>query len=286
MDTIAYTGASGQLGRALGEVFPNGFGLTRKDFDFVKDSPQKITKVLKKIKSNYLIHLGAYTKVDACEKEVGLAYESNSFGTLKIALACREVGCKLIYISSDYVFDGNKKEPYTEYDEPYPLSVYGKSKLLGEMFVEKVMPHRMWYIIRTSWIFGPSLKSKNFVDTILKLSETKEELRIINDQIGSPTYTLHLAEGIKELLSVHAHPGIYHITNSGTASWYKFAKRILYYSGVRINTKVIPISTKEYPTLAKRPSYSVLSNERYKLFCSPLPSWSTGLRQYLKEVRR
>lgn len=228
-------------------------------------------------KADMVIHCAAYTDVDGCELNPEKAFLVNSLGTQNLVLACREKNIPLTYISTDYVFDGNSKTPYLESDRTNPLSIYGKSKLAGEEAVKNHLDK--FFIIRTSWLYG--IKGRNFVTTILNLAGKQKELRIVNDQTGSPTFTKDLAEGIKELVE-SPYYGIYHVTNQGTCSWFEFSKIILEYSGLK-DVIVNPISTKELNRPAPRPNFSVLDNNFYRLRgFKMLRNFKESLAEYLR----
>jgi len=292
---ILVTGSDGQLGRALQEVLPKEdcFFMTRQDFDITdeKQTVQQITDVRPEI----VIHTAAYTDVDGCEKNPELAERINVIGTENVAKACQRVAAIMFYISTDYVFDGRKGVPYQEKDEPHPLSIYGKTKLKGEEVAKKLPKY---FIIRTAWLFGPTSslnklgasrgkRRENFVQTILGLAKEKKEIKVVNDQIGCPTYALDLAKAIWQLIQRQAtsdqRTGIYHITNSGSCSWYEFAKEIIELKGLK--TKVIPIASEEWqkikPNSAKRPKYSVLDCSKIKKLGIKMPPWQEALKKYL-----
>ncbi len=301
---ILITGACGMLGRDLVEVLSKEHEVVGLDIrgqisdiryqkcikaDITKK--EEIIKVICDEKPEVVIHAAAYTDVDGCEKNEDLAYRINGTGTQNVALACKECKAVMAYISTDFVFDGEKKEPYLESDEPYPLNVYGKSKLEGERHISSLL--EKYFIIRTSWLFGEH--RKNFVDTILKLAQEKKKLRVVNDQIGSPTYTKDLAHAIKRLFNVthnssfitHNLFGIYHISNSGSCSWYEFAQEIIRISDIRCqmsDIKLLPIPSEESNRPARRPKFSVLNNSHYiETVGKSLRPWQEALKEYLKE---
>ena len=227
-----------------------------------------------------IIHCAAYTNVDRAEDEPNQALLLNAQGTQNVVTATRTHDCLFVYISTDYVFDGTKETPYTEQDSPNPISVYGATKLKGEDFAQT---HPRWLILRTSWLFGPG--GKNFVRTILSLGKQKDTLEVVNDQIGSPTYTLHLAQAIREVLGVYFDKGltygIYHITNSLVCSWFAFAKAIV--ENAKLGTIVTPITSEKLTRRAKRPRNSVLSNEKFHaLMGHYLPTWRTAVAEYME----
>jgi dTDP-4-dehydrorhamnose reductase len=255
-------GAGGMLGSDLCKAFPEAVKFTHKDLDIT--SRKQVLEAIREINPDVVINAAAYTDVDGCEDNQELAYEVNGDGPGNIAEACSIVGAKLVHFSTDYVFDGSKKE-YTESATPNPINVYGHSKLLGEKKItENVDDFR---IIRISWLFGTH--GKNFVDTMLKLSREMDTVKVVNDQFGKPTYTVDLAAKVKEIIGLE--PGIYHITNDGICSWYEFASSII--------DNVIPCTSEEFPRKAKRPKYSVLANTKTE----PMRHWKEALKDYLKE---
>ena len=272
---IALTGSDGMLGHDIRKVFRDVelINFTFHDFD-ITDLDTTLSAI-KEASPDYLIHPAAYTDVDGCEKDPETAYLVNAVGTKNVTTACEEIGCPVLYISTDYVFDGTKEEPYMESDEPNPLNEYGLSKLNGERFVSSLTDS--FYIVRTSWLYGKS--GKNFVETISRLLSDRDEIRVINDQTGSPTYTLDLALKLRELIGKGY--GTYHITNSSKCSWYEFALEIA--AVQQSNTKIIPITSDEYGQPARRPSYSVLANTRLKQeSIKELRSWKEALREYMR----
>lgn len=271
---IALTGSDGMLGQDIQKVFTDVelINFTLNDFDIT--DPGKTLSAIKEAKPDYLIHPAAYTDVDGCENDHLTAYRINAVGTKNVTLACKEIDCPVIYISTDYVFDGLKKEPYIESDIPNPVNEYGLSKLRGEQFVSSLTDS--FYIVRTSWLYGKN--GKNFVETISRLLLEKDEISVIKDQIGSPTYTYDLAIKLRELIGKGY--GTYHITNSSKCSWYEFALGIAALK--QSETKIIPITSNEYKLPARRPSYSVLANTMLKQAgIKELRSWKEALREYM-----
>ncbi|MQY69334.1 MAG: dTDP-4-dehydrorhamnose reductase [Firmicutes bacterium] len=247
---------------------------------------EEIIKVIRDEKPEIVIHAAAYTDVDGCEKNEDLTYRVNSTGTQNVALACKECKAIIAYISTDFVFDGEKKEPYLESDKLNPLSVYGESKLAGERHISLLLDR--YFIIRTSWLFGKH--GRNFVNTILKLAQEKKELRVVNDQVGAPTYTKDLAHAISKLINLthnsslitHNLFGIYHISNSGSCSWYEFAQEILRVTSYKL--RVTSVSSEELNRPARRPKFSVLDNSHYiKTVGKSLRPWQEALREYLQK---
>ena len=279
---ILVTGSTGMLGKALVQVLSRKhdvIGVCSKDFD-IRDG-NAVMAALRAQAPQLVVHLAAYTDVDGCEEHPLLAQETNAAGTESVAQACAEIGATLLYISTDYVFDGKQTEPYTEDDRPNPINVYGSSKWLGEKHLQALLDR--FFIVRTSWLFGPW--GKNFVRTILRLAGQQQTLRVVSDQLGSPTYTRHLASKLSELLETEAY-GIYHVTGSGSCSWFEFAQNIVDVWPMA-GVKVVPISSGECGRPARRPTNSVLENRRLSLLHTGfLPHWKAGLASYLEEIRR
>ena len=271
---IALTGSDGMLGHDIQRVFTDVelINFTLNDFD-VTDL-DKTLSAIKQANPDYLIHPAAYTDVDGCEKHPETAYRVNAVGAKNVTTACEEIGCPVIYISTDYVFDGTKEEPYLETDLPNPLNEYGLSKLNGERFVSSLTDS--FYVVRTSWLYGKS--GKNFVETISRLLSERDEIKVVNDQTGSPTYTYDLALKLRELIGKDY--GTYHITNSLKCSWYEFALEIA--AVKQSNTKIIPVTSDEYKLPARRPAHSVLANAKLKQAgIKELRSWKEALREYM-----
>jgi len=275
---ILITGAEGQLGRDLVAtlVFNHDvFGMGRAELDIT--NIQQARSVIHDVKPDVIIHAAAYTAVDLAEEEEDQAYQVNAYGTRNVAVACEEVGAKFCYISTDYVFDGRGDRPYREYDNTNPQSVYGKSKRAGELLAQSLTSR--YFIVRTSWVFG--IHGQNFVKTMLKLAETKRQLKVVHDQIGSPTYAKDLAKFLSELVVTEKY-GIYHASNTGICSWYEFAKTIFEYSS--INIQVDPCTTEEFPRPAPRPKYSVLDHMSIRTNgFKDLRPWQEALREFLVE---
>lgn len=297
---ILITGACGMLGRDLVEVLSEGQELYLLDEETFSPSlssrfstltlditdSAKTYREVTRINPDIVIHSAAYTDVDGCETNRDLAFRVNALGTRNIVLACQRFDTELLYISTDFVFNGEKGEPYLEFDRPDPQSIYAKSKYWGELYIESLL--NRFYIVRSSWLFGKN--GKNFVDAILKLAKEKKEIEVVNDQIGSPTYTKDLSRAIGQLIGTERKDsstrtslyGIWHITNSGQCSWYEFAREILQDSGVRVK----PITSDELNRAARRPKFSVLENGVWKLQgWKPLRHWKEALKDYLKEIR-
>jgi len=277
---ILVIGAKGMLGRDLVTVLQADLpkdevvGWDIEEIDIQKEE-ETVTKV-EKLRPDIVIHLAAYTDVDACELDEGKAFAVNAQGTEHVAVAVSRCRAKMVYLSTDYVFDGNKREPYLESDSPHPLNVYGRSKLQGEQHVQAWAKEAL--IIRTQWLYGRY--GKNFVGSILRQAREKKVLSIVNDQIGSPTYAADLSKAIFVLIQANA-CGIFHVANSGLCTWCAFGQTILKLSGVN-RVKVIPISSGELGRPAARPSYSVLSCQKLKKETGlTMRPWSEALKDYL-----
>lgn len=276
---VLVTGANGQLGHdiclKLKEQNIEHIGACRNDFDLLdKDS---IYNFIKAYMPNVIIHAAAYTAVDKAEIEKDTCLAINADATGYIADICKEIDAKLIYISTDYVFDGTKKTPYETTDVTNPINFYGETKLLGEENIKKLMSK--YFIVRTSWVFG--INGNNFVKTMLKLARANKELSVVCNQIGSPTYTEDLAQLICSMCKTEKY-GTYHASNTGVCSWAEFAGKIMEYSG---NDTIINDIT-HYETLAKRPENSVLSNKSLiDGGFETLPLWTDALKRYIKELK-
>ena len=258
-------GAPGMLGHSLQEVFPNAHFFGHRNIDITDEDA--IKKLIKRERPAIVINAAAYTDVDGCEDNRVYAFAVNGNGPGYIAQACAEVDATLVHFSTDYIFDGTRKE-YREDDRPNPINKYGESKLLGEVSVAKNLEN--YRIVRTSWLYGSH--GKNFVDTILALSHQIPLVRVVNDQVGKPTYTVDLANKVPLIISCD--PGIYHITNEGQCSWYEFASAFI--------PNATPCSTEEFPRKAKRPAYSVLTNTK----TPPLRHWKEAVQEYIQMKER
>ncbi|MFH1778086.1 MAG: dTDP-4-dehydrorhamnose reductase [Candidatus Omnitrophota bacterium] len=286
---ILITGAQGMLGQMLQNVFSNNYqvlGLDIQGGNIIADISKK-DDVIKEIiiaRPDYIIHTAAFTDVDECEKDITKAYLINRKGTKYVSLAAAEINAVLIYLSTDYVFDGNKTSAYIEDDLPNPINAYGRTKLAGEKAVQQNLDK--YFIVRTSWLYGNH--GKNFVSAILSKAKSTRTIKVVTDQIGAPTYSLDLAEAINELIAIYETRqndkklfGIYNITNSGFCTWYDFAKEIVNYLKIR-QVKIIPITSQDLGRPALRPKNSRLDNTKYnRLSNKPLPSWEKALESYL-----
>jgi dTDP-4-dehydrorhamnose reductase len=262
------------LGHDITRVFSGHevIAYSRKDFN-ITDLDQSLSAI-RQTRPDFLIHSAAYTDVDGSELDPEKAYRVNGIGTRNVTMACEEIKCPIIYVSSDYVFDGTKKLPYNEWDTTSPVNKYGRSKLMGERFVSSLT--NRFFIVRTSWLYGK--KGKNFVDTIIKLLSDRESIDVVNDQTGSPTYTLDLAVKLMELIGKGY--GTYHITNSSKCTWYEFAAEIAKFRQSR--TIIRPITSDQFKRPAKRPRFSALDNKMLRLEgLSLLRPWQDALHDYL-----
>lgn len=291
MTKILLTGNTGQVGwelqrslMCLGEVVPVGRNspIPAQRMDLA--DPESICRIIREVKPDLVVNAAAYTAVDKAEVEPELAQAVNGTAPGILAEEAKRLGAALVHYSTDYVFDGTNPTPYTEQDQPSPINVYGKTKLAGEKAIQAVgVPH---LILRTSWIYG--LRGKNFLLTMLKLSQEREELKIVNDQFGAPTWSRMIAAATAQILAT-ANPnpvdflgqkgGLYHLTAQGQTSWYGFTKSIFELKPAdRTLQRLIPIPSAEYQTAAARPTFSVLDNrkalEQFKL---QLPNWQTTL---------
>ena len=260
MKRVLVTGANGQLGKSIHRVAPDYPELKFVFTDVVEldiTNNEEVNTFFESNAFDYCINCAAYTAVDKAEKEVEKAYLINATAVKNLAEGCQTTGTVLIHISTDFVFDGTKRTPYTEEDTPNPLSVYGKSKLKGEEYIQEICERH--FIVRTSWLY--SEYGNNFVKTMLRLAETRKQISVVNDQIGSPTYAGDLAEfSLKVISSGSTAYGLYHYSNLGAISWYDFAVEI--FKQHKKEVRVVPIPTSSYPTAAKRPPFSVLDLQR------------------------
>ncbi|WP_226000453.1 dTDP-4-dehydrorhamnose reductase [Paenibacillus sp. BJ-4] len=282
---VLVTGASGQLGKDVVKVFQEQghdvLGYDREQLDIT--DLQQTVNIVGQYQPDAVIHCAAYTAVDAAETDVDGAYQVNAAGTRNVALAVEKVGAKLVYISTDYVFDGIAEQPYHEYDNTNPQSIYGKSKRAGEILAQTLSSR--YFIVRTSWVYG--LHGNNFVKTMLKLGQEKPHLQVVNDQKGSPTYTVDLARFLAELVQTEKY-GVYHASNSGTCTWYEFTQAIFQDAaellGAKMTAKLDPCSTEQFPRPAARPCNSVMEHIAIRTNgLNDLRDWREGLQDFLKE---
>lgn len=289
MKKILVTGCNGQLGRAIRNEYANedvtfintdvveADGVTALDISDI----DAVLSLVREAKPDVIINCAAHTNVDACEKEWDLAYKINAIGPRNLSIAATEVDAKMIHVSTDYVFEGNGTKPYTEFDAPNPVSAYGKTKLEGEKFVQQFA--KKFFIFRTAWLYGDG---KNFVKTMLRLSETHEEVSVVCDQLGSPTSAVELARAIKYFEGTEDY-GVFHATCEGDTNWADFTEEIFARTGK--STKVNHVTSEQYaqmnPASAKRPAYSILENYMMKLTSDyKMADWKDALDEYLKNM--
>lgn len=274
--TVLITGANGQLGKELQRY------LTEQHVDFVAADVSElditnellVNQFITELKPTVIYHCAAYTAVDAAEDEgKDLCRLINVDGTRYLASAAQMVGAKMVYISTDYVFDGTKQEEYTVNDAPNPQSEYGLTKYEGEEAVRELVEQH--YIIRTSWVYGEF--GKNFVFTMQNLAKTRDTLTVVSDQVGRPTWTKTLAEFMVHLIDVEAEYGTYHLSNDNSCSWYEFAKEIL----KDTNVNVLPVTSDAYPQKANRPKHSVMDLSKSKATGFNIPTWQEALAEFL-----
>ncbi|WP_199624236.1 dTDP-4-dehydrorhamnose reductase [Paenibacillus alkalitolerans] len=276
---VLITGSHGQLGRDV----VNAFSPTCTVFAFGRDeldiaNTEQVNEKISAVKPDIIIHCAAYTAVDLAETETDKAYQVNAIGTRNVTVAAENVGAKICYISTDYVFDGKGTSPYKEYDSTNPQGVYGRSKWAGEQLVQSLSTK--YFIVRTSWVFGKH--GQNFVKTMLKFGREKGSLKVVNDQIGSPTYTVDLAAFLSELVFTEKY-GIYHASNSDICSWFDFAKEI--FTQARVTVDLNPCKTEEFPRPAPRPAYSVMDHMAIRTNgFKDLPPWQDALKRFLREI--
>ncbi|MGV2939595.1 dTDP-4-dehydrorhamnose reductase [Mesobacillus sp. LC4] len=279
---ILVTGSTGQLGYdVVKEGFKRGLnmvGVGSNELDITNKA--EVLDYVNKLKPDAIIHCAAYTAVDKAEDDRSICWNVNVEGTYNLAKVANDINAKFMYISTDYVFSGKGATPFNETDEPNPIGYYGETKYHGEQKVQSLLDK--WFIIRISWVFGTN--GNNFVKTMLRLAESRNELNVVGDQVGSPTYTFDLARLLIDMVQSDKY-GIYHVTNEGYCSWAEFAKEIFRQAGHGV--KVHSISSEEYPTKAIRPQNSRLSKQ--KLVDNgfrPLPKWQDALEHYLNEIKK
>ncbi len=290
-------GSGGMLGTDLCKELKEAYDVTCADlvnagadaaapfFECDITDKASVGKLIDTVRPRIVLHLAAWTDVDGCELDRERAFRINASGVANVATACADSGAALLYISTDFVFDGRKKEPYRENDATGPLNIYAESKLAGEEAVRKGLER--YYIVRTSWLYGKN--GKNFVDAIIAKSLAEPELKVVNDQVGSPTYTADLAKAIHVLIDKifterigSRGTGIYHISNTGSVSWYDYAVEILKLAGS--TAKVIPISSEQLARPAKRPAMSVMDTSKFTAFTGyEMRNWKDALKEYMMQ---
>lgn len=276
---VLVTGVRGQLGYdVVNELEKRGHtavGVDVQEMDIT--DARAVRRVLTETCPDGVIHCAAYTAVDAAEDNVELCRQVNAVGTENVAAVCKDLGCKLMYISTDYVFNGQGTRPWEPDDEREPLNVYGQTKYEGELAVEQL---EKYFIVRIAWVFG--VNGKNFIKTMLNLGRTRDSLTVVDDQIGSPTYTYDLARLLVDMIETEKY-GRYHATNEGLCTWYEFACEIFKQAGIQV--KVTPVASDQYPAKAKRPMNSRM--DKSKLTANgfrPLPPWQDALGRYLEAI--
>jgi dTDP-4-dehydrorhamnose reductase len=284
--TILVTGASGQLGKetilALQADGVRCVALGRDDVDFSR--PEKVAGAIADYAADWVINCAAYTKVDEAEEERELAFTINSDAARAVAEGVKRSGGRLLHVSTDFIFSGEQSHPYEEDDVTAPLGVYGKSKLAGERAVREVMPEAV--ILRTAWVYG--VHGHNFVKTMLRLAAERKELRVVDDQVGTPSWTADIVRAMRRLIDVEA-VGTYQFTNEGVASWYDFAYEIVAFakqSGMPVVAeRISPISTEDFPLPAKRPAYSVMSKAKIRSVLNyRIPHWRDSLHAMVNQL--
>ncbi|MBD7968894.1 dTDP-4-dehydrorhamnose reductase [Paenibacillus gallinarum] len=284
---VLVTGAAGQLGKDIVLLLQSKdcevLACDRNILDITDE--EQCQSVVSEFMPDVIIHSAAYTAVDAAESDVEGAYKVNAIGSRNLAVAAEKVQAKIVYISTDYVFNGQSDEPYQEYDNTDPKSIYGKSKRAGEVLTQTLSTR--YFIVRTSWVYG--LHGNNFVKTMLKLGQEKPLLQVVNDQKGSPTYTVDLAAFLFDLIQTEKY-GVYHASNSGSCTWYEFTKAILEDAkdilSIHVTASLEPCGTEQFPRPAPRPQNSVMEHLSIQTNgFTDLQPWRDGLRSFLKQLR-
>jgi dTDP-4-dehydrorhamnose reductase len=283
---VLVTGATGQLGSEVA----TGFGRSgheviapaRRELDF--SYPEQVAESVRDLQADWVINCAAYTQVDKAESDAQQAIIVNRDSPEQLARAVADYGGRMLQVSTDFIFDGAQHRPYSETDPPNPLGIYGRSKLEGEQAVQRVLPDAV--VLRTAWVYG--VYGHNFVKTMLRMATAGKPLRVVNDQVGTPTWATDIAATIAALVAGGA-TGVFNFTNAGETSWHGFASAILdegAKTGFDINTEtVVPIPTSDYPTPATRPAYSVLNTEKIRpLLPGPIPDWRDSLKKMLQEL--
>jgi dTDP-4-dehydrorhamnose reductase len=296
MRRILLIGAAGQVGQELQKTLPGEvISVTRDGLDLTQSD--RIRHLIQETQPALIVNAAAYTAVDQAETEIELAKAINAEAPTVMAEAAQQIGASLIHISTDYVFDGRKNTPYTETDPPNPIGAYGRSKLLGEQGIQQIAERSplSYAILRTAWVYGAQGKG-NFVKTMLRLGADRPEVRVVADQVGTPTWSAEIARAIAALVPHFLDPveqtapsGIYHFSNSGITSWYDFAVAIFEEAeaiGFPLKLqRVVPITTPEFPTPTQRPAYSALACQKiWAMLNAPAPHWRQSLRQMLTEL--
>jgi dTDP-4-dehydrorhamnose reductase len=281
---VLLIGANGQLGTDMNRLFQAAgdtiFPFTHAQLDVCSES--RVAEVLSETKPDVVLNTAAYHRVEECEKKSDLAFQVNGTAAMHLAIACQKVGATLVHFSTDYVFGGYAKNtPYEETDRPAPLNVYGASKLLGEYLIPAYTDR--YFVVRVCGLYGvagSSGKGGNFVETMLKKALAGDAIRVVDDQVLTPTYTVDLAEAVRKLILTGKF-GLYHLSSEGECSWYEFTRHIFESAGIQ--SKLLPIKSAEFASAVKRPSYSVLSKAKVRALGLSLPSWKDALPRYLKQ---
>ncbi len=276
---VVLVGAQGMLGTDLQWAFQAQDVVSLSKAQLLIDHLDDVRACIRQEQPDLIINAAAYTNVDACENNVEDAYRVNAVGPRNLAVAAQEAGAALVHFSTDYVFAGDATEPQREFDPVGPTSIYGKSKLAGERLVQSLCPRH--YILRTSWLYG--VHGRNFVSTMLQLGQKQDVVRVVDDQMGSPTYTVDLANAVSQLVQ-KPYYGIYHLSNQGVCTWHQFAKDI--FQAAQLDVRVEAMSSTELARPAKRPSYSVLDNQMWRLNgFAPLRPYRAALQDYLAQYQ-
>lgn len=280
---VLVTGVKGQLGydvvRELQSRGHEAIGVDIEEMDITDETA--VSRVMEETAPEAVIHCSAFTAVDRAEEERELCYKVNVEGTENIAKMCQKLGCKMLYLSTDYIFSGEGQRPWEPEDTPSPLNAYGQSKYQGEVALRQYVDK--YFIVRISWVFG--INGNNFIKTMLRLGKENGAVKVVDDQIGSPTYTFDLAKLLVDMIETEQY-GAYHVTNEGICSWYEFAKEIFQEANMKEVT-VIPVSSEEFPVKAKRPKNSRMSKEKLvQNGFSLLPSWQDAVKRYIKELKK
>ncbi len=277
---ILLIGANGQLGSDIAKILHSEEVLPLAHADIEIAEEASVRSKIEDYSPDVVVNTAAYHRAADCEKNDLESFRINSIGAKNLAIACKKSKAILVHISTDYVFDGKKKEPYVESDSPGPLSVYGISKLAGEYYVKYLCPKH--FIVRTSGLYGSAkcrAKGGNFIDLMLRLAKEQDEIEVVNDEILTPTYTLDLARKIRDIIQTD-YFGLYHITNNGSCSWYEFAEKIFEFYHMKVNLKAV--SAERFPSGVKRPHYSVLRNYALeKIGMDDMRRWDAALKAFL-----
>ena len=279
LDRVAIVGSRGQLGTDLMAAFADRapLALDRPAFDL--ENPQSMAALLEEHRPTLVINTAAFHDVERCETEPARAFAVNALGVDALAAACRQTGAALMHVSTDYAFDGTARTPYPESAPPTPLSAYAISKVAGERMLAR--RGDAWFVVRTCGLYGVAgsrVKGTTFAETMLRKAHAGEHIRVVSDQTVAPSYTCDVAMGMRAIAQSERF-GIYHVTNAGACTWYEFAAEIFRQTG--IHAQLSAVSSAEFPTLARRPAYSVLANEGLRAIGYAMPTWQEGLHAYL-----